>query len=61
MFLGGINDLVLFKMLFVEIIMNTKDLKTKIDDLIEMDARSESMDPALIASEYIFRMWGGTK
>ena len=39
--------------------MNREELKRRIDDLIEMEARSGSMDPALITPEYIFRMLGG--
>lgn len=37
-----------------------KDLILRIADLIEMEARSGSMDPALITPEYVFRMLGGT-
>lgn len=40
--------------------MDTEDLKRRIADLIEMEARSGSMDPALITPEYVFRMFGGT-
>ena len=40
--------------------MDTEDLKRRIADLIEMEARSGSMDPALITPEYVFRMLGGT-
>ena len=35
------------------------DLTSRIENLIEMEARSGSMDPALITPEYIYRMWGG--
>lgn len=35
------------------------DINSRIDDLIEMEARSGSMDPELITPEYIFRMLGG--
>ena len=35
------------------------DLTSRIDDLREMEARSGSMDPALITPEYVYRMWGG--
>ena len=35
------------------------DLTSRIENLIEMEARSGSMDPALMTQEYIFRMWGG--
>lgn len=34
-------------------------MKERIQEFIEMEARSCSMDPALITAEYIFRMWGG--
>lgn len=40
--------------------MDKEDLKKRIADLIEMEARSGSMDPALITPEYVFRMFGGT-
>lgn len=35
------------------------DLTSRIENLIEMEARSGSMDPALMTPEYIYRMWGG--
>ena len=28
-------------------------------EFIEVEARSGSMEPALITAEYVFRMWGG--
>ena len=34
-------------------------LAGRIREFMEMEARSGSMDPALITPEYIFRMWGG--
>lgn len=40
--------------------MDREELKRRIVDLIEMEARSGSMDPALITPEYVFRMLGGT-
>ncbi len=40
--------------------MDREELKGRIADLIEMEARSGSMDPALITPEYVFRMFGGT-
>jgi len=40
--------------------MDKEDLKRHIADLIEMEARSGSMDPALITPEYVFRLLGGT-
>ena len=39
--------------------MDREELKSRIDELIEMEARSGSMDPALITPEYVFRMLGG--
>ena len=39
--------------------MDREELKRRLDDLIEMEARSGSMDPALITPEYVYRMWGG--
>ena len=36
------------------------DLISRIADLMEMEARSGSMDPELITPEYVFRMLGGT-
>ena len=35
------------------------DIYSRIAELIEMEARSGSMDPALITPEYVFRMLGG--
>ena len=40
--------------------MDREELKRRITDLIEMEARSGSMDPALITPEYVFRLLGGT-
>lgn len=40
--------------------MDREELKRRIADLMEMEARSGSMDPALITPEYVFRMFGGT-
>ncbi len=37
--------------------MNT-ELISKLREFIEMEARSGSMDPALITPEYVYRMWG---
>lgn len=39
--------------------MNT-ELISKLREFIEMEARSGSMDPALITPEYVYRMWGGS-
>ena len=35
------------------------ELVTRLREFIEMEARSGSMEPALITPEYVFRMWGG--
>lgn len=39
--------------------MDTAELKKMVEEFIEMEARSGSMDPSLITPEYIYRMWGG--
>ena len=36
------------------------ELVARLREFIEMEARSGSMEPALIAPEYVCRMWGGT-
>ncbi len=41
----------------VKIIM--KNLKKKIEEFIEEEGRSCSMDPGCITPAYIYRMWGG--
>ena len=38
--------------------MNT-ELVSRLREFMEMEARSGSMEPALITAEYVFRMWGG--
>ena len=38
--------------------MDRRSLIQKIHDLITFEARSCSMDPALVTPEYVFRMWG---
>lgn len=35
------------------------ELVTRLREFIEMEARSGSMEPALITPEYVYRMWGG--
>ena len=35
------------------------ELVTRLREFIEMEARSSSMEPALITPEYVCRMWGG--
>jgi len=37
--------------------MNT-DLVKRLQDFIESEARSCSMDPGCITPEYVYRMWG---
>lgn len=34
-------------------------LVARLREFIEMEARSGSMEPALITPEYVYRMWGG--
>lgn len=35
------------------------ELVARLREFIEDEARSCSMDPALVTPEYMFRMWGG--
>ena len=37
----------------------SSDLVARLREFIEMEARSGSMEPALITPEYVCRMWGG--
>lgn len=39
--------------------MITEELKNRLQDFLESEARSCSMDPGCITPEYVFRMWGG--
>ena len=39
--------------------MNNTELNTRLRQFIEDEARSCSMEPALITPEYVYRMWGG--
>lgn len=39
--------------------MEKELLKQKLQSFLDFEARSGSMDPALITSEYVYRMWGG--
>lgn len=41
-----------------DIKVNT-ELVNRLREFIEVEARSGSMEPALITAEYVFRMWGG--
>ena len=34
-------------------------LVERLREFIEVEARSGSMEPALITAEYVYRMWGG--
>lgn len=36
------------------------NLVSRLREFIESEARSCSMDPGCITSEYVYRMWGGT-
>ena len=44
--------------------MNTVDVNIEVverlREFVEVEARSGSMEPALITAEYVFRMWGGS-
>ena len=35
------------------------ELAERLREFIEVEARSGSMEPALIKAEYVYRMWGG--
>ena len=39
--------------------MKQIELKKRLREFMEMEARSCSMEPALITPEYVYRMWGG--
>lgn len=39
--------------------METIELKNRLRQFLEDEARSCSMDPGCITPEYVFRMWGG--
>lgn len=39
--------------------MITEELKNRLQDFLEFEARSCSMDPGCVTPEYVFRMWGG--
>ena len=39
--------------------MDREEVRRRIEELRETEARSCSMDPALITPEYVYRMWGG--
>ena len=44
---------------FVSCETPSTDLSGRLRQFIEDEARSGSMDPALMTHEYIFRVWGG--
>ena len=45
---------------FTEAKINMKtELKKRLQDFMEQEARSCSMEPGCITPEYVFRMWGG--
>lgn len=39
--------------------MSNSDTISRLRSFIEDEARSCSMDPGCITSEYVYRMWGG--
>lgn len=43
----------------MNIVSINEELVIRLRDFIEMEARSGSMEPALITPEYVCRMWGG--
>lgn len=43
----------------MNIVSVNEELVTRLREFIEMEARSGSMEPALITPEYVYRMWGG--
>lgn len=36
------------------------EILTRLQDFLEAEARSCSMDPSLITPMYVYRMWGGS-
>lgn len=40
--------------------MVTEELKNRLKDFLESEARSCSMEPGCVTAEYVYRMWGGT-
>ena len=44
---------------FVSCETPSTDLSVRLRQFIEDEARSGSMEPALITPEYLYRMWGG--
>ena len=39
--------------------MSDSTLYNRLQDFIESEARSCSMDPGCVTPEYVYRMWGG--
>ena len=40
--------------------MTMNEIITRLQEFIDAEARSCSMEPGGITAEYVFRMWGGT-
>ena len=40
--------------------MVTEELKNRLKDFLESEARSCSMEPGCVTAKYVYRMWGGT-
>lgn len=51
-----LSNLIVFDMNTVNV---NAELVARLREFIEVEARSGSMEPALITPEYVFRMWGG--
>ena len=51
-----LSNLIVFDMNTVNV---NAELVARLREFIEVEARSGSMEPALITAEYVFRMWGG--
>ena len=39
--------------------MIIEELKNRLQDFLESEARSYSMEPGCATTEYVYRMWGG--
>ena len=46
-------------MYYMNTVSVNEELVARLREFIEMEARSGSMEPALITPEYVCRMWGG--
>jgi len=40
--------------------MVTEELKNRLKDFLESEARSCSMEPGCVTAKYVYKMWGGT-